>query len=416
MSAAEKPKHSPAANMRSRGAPVQRQALLAHPPADHGHRPGGTVVVVKAGVVVVHPADQPRGQVLVADQLRVVALRGVVCARARSTARAWSASSPAKRLQLLRRQVAPAGRGGRAGTVGRLIAAGTSRRAASAGGLLPDRARWLRRAPAGPGAACRAPGACSPPAAPIGSAGQRAGDSARAIGRSEPNRICERPTSDSSAPHALGAVGGASHRRSALRGPQLRAAAGPQPLGVQWGEPGEHREDRPAAAGGRGVRRWRRPAMPPASGPRSTVSAGHHSGSRGPGRRRRRRACTPGAGMHEQRRAQLLQAREDRAELRVSARVRRAPRRAARSRRSRARARARRRPARDVEGIAPHTRSARRARARPRGRRRSAQRLCARAAPRCRADWRCTPAPARIPSRSRTSARSSASRAEGSST
>ncbi len=57
---------------------VDRQALLAHAPADHGDRARGDVVVVKAGVVVVHPADQPSGQVRVGEQLLVDALGVVV--------------------------------------------------------------------------------------------------------------------------------------------------------------------------------------------------------------------------------------------------------------------------------------------------------------------------------------------------
>jgi hypothetical protein len=57
---------------------IDRQALLAHGAADDRHGSGGHVVVVKAGVVVVHPADQPRRQVIVAQQLLVDALAGVV--------------------------------------------------------------------------------------------------------------------------------------------------------------------------------------------------------------------------------------------------------------------------------------------------------------------------------------------------
>ena len=57
---------------------VDREALLAHAPADHGDGSGGDVVVVKAGVVVVHPADQPRRQVRVGEQLLVDALGVIV--------------------------------------------------------------------------------------------------------------------------------------------------------------------------------------------------------------------------------------------------------------------------------------------------------------------------------------------------
>jgi hypothetical protein len=44
---------------------VDREALLAHASSHHGDGARGHVVVVKAGVVVVHPADQPRGQMVV---------------------------------------------------------------------------------------------------------------------------------------------------------------------------------------------------------------------------------------------------------------------------------------------------------------------------------------------------------------
>lgn len=58
--------------------PFDRKALLADGSADDGHGAGGDVVVVEAGVVLVHPADQPGCDVLVAEQLLVDALRGVV--------------------------------------------------------------------------------------------------------------------------------------------------------------------------------------------------------------------------------------------------------------------------------------------------------------------------------------------------
>ncbi len=57
---------------------ADRQALLADVAADDGHGAGRDVVVVKAGVLLVHPADQPRGHVRVAEQLVVDALSRVV--------------------------------------------------------------------------------------------------------------------------------------------------------------------------------------------------------------------------------------------------------------------------------------------------------------------------------------------------
>ena len=53
---------------------AQREPVLGHGAGDDGDRAAGQVVVVKAGVVVVHPADQPDRDVVVAVQLLVVAL------------------------------------------------------------------------------------------------------------------------------------------------------------------------------------------------------------------------------------------------------------------------------------------------------------------------------------------------------
>src|ERR1700730_688986 len=52
---------------------VECEALLAHLSADHRDGTGGRVMVVTAGVVSVHPADQPRAQVIVEEQLLVAA-------------------------------------------------------------------------------------------------------------------------------------------------------------------------------------------------------------------------------------------------------------------------------------------------------------------------------------------------------
>ncbi len=57
---------------------ADRETLLANRSAEDGHRACGAVVIVKSGVVIVHPADQPHGQVIVAEQLPVHPLAGVV--------------------------------------------------------------------------------------------------------------------------------------------------------------------------------------------------------------------------------------------------------------------------------------------------------------------------------------------------
>jgi hypothetical protein len=54
------------------------QALLPHGAGGNADRARGEVVVVEAGVVVVHPADQPDGDVLVTVQLDVGAGVGAV--------------------------------------------------------------------------------------------------------------------------------------------------------------------------------------------------------------------------------------------------------------------------------------------------------------------------------------------------
>ena len=61
-----------------RGRAAEQQAVLDHLALRDGHGAGGAVVVVEAGVVVVHPADEPDGEVVVADELLVDALGRVV--------------------------------------------------------------------------------------------------------------------------------------------------------------------------------------------------------------------------------------------------------------------------------------------------------------------------------------------------
>src|SRR5258708_8051278 len=57
---------------------AERQALLANGATDDRDCAAGAIVVVEARVVVLHPADQPGGQVRVAQQLLIGALGGVV--------------------------------------------------------------------------------------------------------------------------------------------------------------------------------------------------------------------------------------------------------------------------------------------------------------------------------------------------
>lgn len=53
---------------RGRGGVEQAQALLDDLALEHRDRSGGAVVVVEAGVVAGHPADEPHGHVLVGDE------------------------------------------------------------------------------------------------------------------------------------------------------------------------------------------------------------------------------------------------------------------------------------------------------------------------------------------------------------
>jgi hypothetical protein len=58
--------------------PAEQQPILDHRALRDAHRAGGAVVVVEARVVVLHPADQPDGEMVVAHELLVDALAGVV--------------------------------------------------------------------------------------------------------------------------------------------------------------------------------------------------------------------------------------------------------------------------------------------------------------------------------------------------
>ena len=69
---------------------AEHEPVLADAARDDGHRAGGDVVVVEAGVLLVHPADQPGGDVVVAQQLRVAARRAVVLDEVRPQLRAGS--------------------------------------------------------------------------------------------------------------------------------------------------------------------------------------------------------------------------------------------------------------------------------------------------------------------------------------
>ncbi len=74
MSAAEKWKLAPAAKRPIARRPLDRQTLLAHFPAEDRDGARGEVVVVEARVVVIHPADQPSGEMSLAEKLLVDAL------------------------------------------------------------------------------------------------------------------------------------------------------------------------------------------------------------------------------------------------------------------------------------------------------------------------------------------------------
>ena len=87
--------------------PVDRQTLLAHRAADDRDGARRDVVVVEAGVVVVHPADQPCGQVLVAQQLLIDALAAVVLDQIDPQLRPVGELAD-ERLQLRAGEVAPA--------------------------------------------------------------------------------------------------------------------------------------------------------------------------------------------------------------------------------------------------------------------------------------------------------------------
>ena len=87
--------------------PVDRQALLAHGSADDGDGAGGDVVVMEAGVVLVHPADQPGREVIVAEQLLVQALGAVVLDQVDPQLRPVGELAH-ERLQLAAREIAPA--------------------------------------------------------------------------------------------------------------------------------------------------------------------------------------------------------------------------------------------------------------------------------------------------------------------
>ena len=62
----------------SRWRSAYAEAFLAHSSADHSDSSSRDIVIVKARVLVIHPADQPGSQMLVAEQLLIDPLRTVV--------------------------------------------------------------------------------------------------------------------------------------------------------------------------------------------------------------------------------------------------------------------------------------------------------------------------------------------------
>ena len=78
MSATPKSKTPPASHRAGRRHVRPADALLAHGTLDDRDRPAAPVVVVEAGVVPGHPADEPRDGVVRLQQRVEHALRGVV--------------------------------------------------------------------------------------------------------------------------------------------------------------------------------------------------------------------------------------------------------------------------------------------------------------------------------------------------
>ncbi len=78
MSAALKQNASPAPKLRVTARTSECETVLRDLALHDRDRPAGQVVVVEAGVLVVHPTDQPHRDVVVAAQLLVVPLVGRV--------------------------------------------------------------------------------------------------------------------------------------------------------------------------------------------------------------------------------------------------------------------------------------------------------------------------------------------------
>ena len=78
MSVASNPKDSPAPSSTAVGGPPMCSRSSRSRPRTTETEPGGAVVVVEAGVVALHPADEPDRQVLVGQQLLERAAVGFV--------------------------------------------------------------------------------------------------------------------------------------------------------------------------------------------------------------------------------------------------------------------------------------------------------------------------------------------------
>ncbi len=222
--------------------PAECQPILGHLAVHHGDGATGEVVVVKAGVVVVHPADQPDRDVVVAAQLFVVAL--VRCV----------AHEVLPHLRVCRQIADERLQGGAVELVHTQCSGLVTKMACCAAAA--ERRESHRR-------------------------------------DHRPVRAVEQPVDADHAQHRVDrerTVGGRVEVRQRIVHRAGRAAARGQPLGVQRREPGQHREHHAQP-------RVRRP--PPL---RPRVPGGGHLRDIGGQRRKPRGRAGRGAGMDEERR------------------------------------------------------------------------------------------------------------------
>jgi hypothetical protein len=248
---------------------ADREPLLDQLALHDGHRSTREIVVVKARVVTVHPRDHPHVEVVVATELRVVAMLDVqVHERApRRPVGGDLGDEPAQRREV---EVTVEGEP--------QAHAGTSASRMSRAGFR-DRRATSTASPSPGSAGC-------------------------ATGRSDPCARASTPSSRITASTARGPYGRGVEEdvRVGGRAPSARD----QPLPLQRREAGQHGEAHPQA-------RVRGSAEGAERVPRR-VHRGHVPGERGPprrlaadGRPERGERVGRGAGMHEQRRVALLE-------------------------------------------------------------------------------------------------------------